>query len=179
MTALVAAMLAIIIDLIFRFCDYRELLHLRSVAGIIKFLGAITLVFLRVVTLFYLIILLPRPVRAVVLLLSAFIILIQLSYWRTLSQFMTAADIFLAVTVSGDHRVAAILRFFKPLVVLYAFPYALILSLPMILALRFDRRGQQGALLYERLSSWIRRLHGEEHTDANGCGLVRFETCRQ
>ena len=41
-----------------------------------------------------------------VLLFSAFIIIIQLSYWLTLSQFMTGADLFLALTVSGDHRVA-------------------------------------------------------------------------
>ena len=129
MTALVAATLAVLIDLIFRFRDYRELLHSLSVAGIMKFLGAITLVFLQVVALFYLITLLPGPLRAVVLLFSVFVILLQLSYWLTLSQFMTGTDLFLAVTVSGDHRVAAILSFFKPLVFLYALPYVLILSL--------------------------------------------------
>ena len=43
----------------------------------------------------------------------------------------------------------------------------------------FDSRGQQSALLYERLSSWIRRLRGEDDTYTTGCGLGRFETCRQ
>ena len=134
MTALVAVTLAVIIDLIFRFRDYREFLHSLSVAGLIKLLGTITLAFLQVVALFYLITLLPGPVRAVVLLFSAFITLIQLSYWLTLSQFMTGTDLFLAVTVSGDHRVAAILSFFQPLVILYALPYVLILYLLVILA---------------------------------------------
>jgi lipid A ethanolaminephosphotransferase len=139
MTVLVAATLAVIIDLVLRFRDYRKLVHLISVAGIMKFLGTITLVFLQVVALFYLITLLPGPVRLVVLLFSAFVILIQLSYWLTLSQFMTGTDLFLAVTVSGDHRVAAILSFFKPRVVLYTLPYMLILSVLMILVPPIDR----------------------------------------
>jgi len=56
------------------------------------------------------------------------LVVIQLSYWLTLSQFMTGTDLFLALTVSGDHRLAAILSFFKPLVFLYALPYLLVLS---------------------------------------------------
>jgi glucan phosphoethanolaminetransferase (alkaline phosphatase superfamily) len=128
MTALVAATLALLIDLILRFRDYRALLNSLSVAGTMKFLGTFMLVFLQVVALFYLITLLPGPLRAVVLLFFAFIVVIQLSYWLTLSQFMTGTDLFLALTVSGDHRVAAILSFFKPLVFLYALPYILVLS---------------------------------------------------
>ena len=139
MTALVAATLAVLIDLILRFRDYRKLLQSISVAGIMEFLGTSILVFLQVVALFYLITLLPGAVRAVVLLFSAFVILIQLSYWLTLSQFMTGTDLFLALTVSGDHRVAAILSFFKPRVVLYTLPYMLILSILMILAPYLDR----------------------------------------
>ena len=81
------------------------------------------------VALFYLITLLPGPLRVAVLLFSAFIIVVQLSYWLTLAQFMTGTDLFLALTVSGDHRVSAILSFFKPLVFLYALPYILVLSL--------------------------------------------------
>jgi glucan phosphoethanolaminetransferase (alkaline phosphatase superfamily) len=128
MTALVAATLALLIDLILRFRDYRALLNSLSVAGIMKFLGTFMLVFLQVVALYYLITLLPGPLRAVVLLFFAFVVVIQLSYWLTLSQFMTGTDLFLALTVSGDHRVAAILSFFKPLVFLYALPYILVLS---------------------------------------------------
>ncbi len=129
LTALVAAMLAVLIDLMFRFSAYRDLLHSLSVAGIIKSLGAFTLVFLQVVALFYLFTLLPGPLRVVVLLFSVFIIIIQCSYWLTLSQFMTGTDLFLALTVSGEHRVEAILSFFNPLVILYALPYELVLSL--------------------------------------------------
>jgi glucan phosphoethanolaminetransferase (alkaline phosphatase superfamily) len=128
MTALIAATLAVLIDPILRFRDYRALLNSLSFAGIMKFSGTFTLVFLQVVALFYLITLLPGPLRAVVLLFSAFVVVIQLSYWLTLSQFMTGTDLFLALTVSGDHRVAAILSFFKPLVFLYALPYILVLS---------------------------------------------------
>jgi glucan phosphoethanolaminetransferase (alkaline phosphatase superfamily) len=128
MTALMAATLAVLIDSILRFRDYRAPLNSLSFAGIMKFLGAFTLVFLQVVALFYLITLLPVPLRAVVLLFSAFLVVIQLSYWLTLSQFMTGTDLFLALTVSGDHRLAAILSFFKPLVFLYALPYLLVLS---------------------------------------------------
>ncbi len=127
-TALLAATLALLVDPVFRSRDYRALLNSLSVAGIMKFLGAFTLVFLQVVALFYLITLLPGPLRAFVLLFSAFVVVVQLSYWLTLSQFMTGTDLFLALTVSGDHRVAAILSFFKPLVFLYALPYVLVLS---------------------------------------------------
>ena len=132
-TALVAATFAVLVDLIFRFRDYRDLLHSLPVLGYMKFSGMLTLVFLQVVALFYLITLLPGPLRAVVILLSAFVVIVQLSYWWTLSQFMTGTDLFLAVTVSGDHRVEAILSFFKPLVLFYALPYVLILSV-LILA---------------------------------------------
>ena len=169
MTALVAATLAVIIDLIFRFRDYRELLHSLSVAGLMKFLGTITLVFLQVVALFYLITLLPGPVRAVVLLFSAFITLIQLSYWLTLSQFMTGTDLFLAVTVSGDHRVAAILSFFKPLVILYALPYVLILSLlvilaPPVFAFREPLTLSVLPVLYLLVSNYVLFLHVPERS---------------
>jgi glucan phosphoethanolaminetransferase (alkaline phosphatase superfamily) len=129
MTALLAATLALLIDLILRFRDYRALLNPLSAAGIMKFLGLYTLVSLQVVALFYLITLLPGPLRAAVLLFSAFIVVVQLSYWLTLAQFMTGTDLFLALTVSGDHRVAAILSFFRPLVFLYALPYVLVLSI--------------------------------------------------
>ena len=125
MTALVAATLALLIDLILRFRAYRAL----PAAAIMKFLGAFTLVFLQLVALFYLIALLPGPLRVAVLLFSSFIIVVQLSYWLTLAQFMTGTDLFLALTVSGDHRVAAILSFFRPLVFLYALPYILVLFL--------------------------------------------------
>ncbi len=127
MTALVAATLALLIDLILRFRDYRALLKSLSVADIMKFLGTFMLVFLQVVALFYLITLLPGPLRSVALLFSAFIIVVQLSYWLTLSQFMTGTDLFLALTVSGDHRLAAILSFFKPIVLFQALPYLLVL----------------------------------------------------
>ena len=169
MTALVAVTLAVIIDLIFRFRDYRELLHSLPVAGLIKFLGTITLVFLQVVALFYLITLLPGPVRAVVLLFSAFITLIQLSYWLTLSQFMTGTDLFLAVTVSGDHRVAAILSFFQPLVILYALPYVLILSLlvilaPPVFAFREPLTLSVLPVLYLLVSNYVLFLHVPERS---------------
>jgi glucan phosphoethanolaminetransferase (alkaline phosphatase superfamily) len=129
MISLTAAAVAVLIDLIFRFGAYRDLLHSLSVSGgVMKFLGAFTLVFLQVAALFYIITLLPGPFRAVVLLFSVFIVIIQCSYWLTLSQFMTGTDLFLALTVSGDHRVEAILSFFNPLVLLYALPYVLVLS---------------------------------------------------
>lgn len=129
MIAVLAATLALIIDPMVRFRDYRALTDSRSVAGFLKFSGTFMLVFLQVVALFYLITLFPGPLRVLSLLFSAFITVIQLSYWLTLSQFMTGTDLFLALTVSGDHRLEAISSFFKPLVFLYALPYVLVLSL--------------------------------------------------
>ena len=128
MAALVAATLAVLIDLILRFSDYRALLHSLPVVGAMKFAGALTLVFLQVVALFYLITLLPRPLRVVGLLPAVFVAILQFSYWLTLSQFMTGTDVFLALTVGGDNRLEAISSFLKPLVFLYALPYVLILS---------------------------------------------------
>ena len=128
LTALVAATLAVLMDLIFRFRDYRALLRSLPVVGVMKFSGALMLVFLQVVVLFYLITLLPRPLRAVALLPSVFVAVLQCSYWLTLSQFMTSTDVFLALTVGGDNRKEAVSSFFKPLFFLYALPYVLVLS---------------------------------------------------
>jgi glucan phosphoethanolaminetransferase (alkaline phosphatase superfamily) len=168
MTALVAATLAVLPDLIFRFRDYRELLHLLSHIGIMKFLGTFTLVFLQVVALFYLIALIPGYLRAVILLFSGFVVIIQLSYWSTLSQFMTSTDLFLAVTVSGEHRTAAILSFFKPRVILYALPYVLIFSI-LILAPSVSASRRTFALsvlpvLYLLVSNYILFLHVPERS---------------
>jgi hypothetical protein len=93
-TTLLAATLAVPIDPIFRFSDYRDLLHLLPGAGYRKFSGALTLVFLQVVVLFfYLILLLPRLLRTVALLHSVFVVVLQFSYWLTLAQFMTSTDL--------------------------------------------------------------------------------------
>ena len=46
-TASLAATLAVLIDLIFRFSDYRALLHLLPVVGTMKFSGTLMLVFLQ------------------------------------------------------------------------------------------------------------------------------------
>jgi lipid A ethanolaminephosphotransferase len=167
-TALVAATFAVLIDLIFRFRDYRDLLHSLPVFGYIKFSGILTLVFLQVIALFYLITLLPGPLRAVVLLLSAFVVIIQLSYWRTLSQFMTGTDLFLAVTVSGDHRVEAILSFFKPLVLSCTLPYVLILSLlilaPSVSAFQMTLALSLLPALYLLVSNYALFLHVPERS---------------
>ncbi|MCG6536622.1 MAG: sulfatase-like hydrolase/transferase, partial [Syntrophales bacterium LBB04] len=128
MTALLAATLAVLIDPIFRFSDYRALLHLLPVADTIKFSGVLTLVFLQVVALFYLITLLPRIPRTVALLLSVFLVVVQFSYWLTLDQFMTGTDLYLVLTVGVDTLGEAILSFLNPLIFLYALPYALVLS---------------------------------------------------
>ena len=132
LSALLAATLAVLIDLIFRFSDYRALLYLLPVVGIMKFTAALTLAFLQVVALFYLILLLPRILRVLAVLLSVLVIVVQFSYWLTLSQFMTATDFFLAVTVSGENRADAISSFFQPLVFWYALLYALVPSALMI-----------------------------------------------
>jgi len=128
MTALLVATIAVLIDLVFRFSDYRALLHVLPAAGTVKFAGVLTLVFLQVVALFYLILLLPRILRTGVLLLCAFVVVVQFSYWLTLSQFMTATDLLLGMSVGWDHRTEAISSFFKPLVLLYALPSVLVLS---------------------------------------------------
>ena len=128
MAALLAATLAVLIDPFFRFSDYRALLHVLPAAGTVEFSGALTLVFLQVVALFYLILLLPRILRAGVLLLCAFVVVVQFSYWLTLSRFMTGTDLFLILTVGGDHRTEAVSSFFQPLVFLYALPCVLVLS---------------------------------------------------
>ena len=128
MAALLAATLAVLIDPFLRFSDYRALLHVLPAAGTVAFSGALTLVFLQVVALFYLILLLPRILRTGVLLLCAFVVVVQFSYWLTLSRFMTATDLFLILTVGGDHRGEAVSSFFQPLVFLYALPCVLVLS---------------------------------------------------
>ena len=133
MAALLAATLSVLIDPIFRFSDYRALLHLLPVAGTMKVSGALTLVYLQVVALFYLILLLPRILRTVVLLLSVFLVVVQFSNWLTLDQLMTATYLFLTLTVGVDTLGEAILSFLNPLIFLYALPYALVLSI-LILA---------------------------------------------
>jgi lipid A ethanolaminephosphotransferase len=126
--ALLAATLAVLIDPVLRFNEYRALLHMLPVAGTMKFSVALMLVYLQVVALFYLILLLPRIIRSGALLLCVFIVVVQFSYWLTLSQFMTATDLFLGMSVGGDHRAEAVSSFFQPLVFLYALPNVLVLS---------------------------------------------------
>ena len=92
-----------------------------------KFSGVLTLVFLQVVALFYLILLLPRVPRTVALLLSAFLVVVQFSYWLTLDQFMTGTDLYLVLTVGVDALGEAVLSFLNPLIFLYALPYVLVL----------------------------------------------------
>jgi glucan phosphoethanolaminetransferase (alkaline phosphatase superfamily) len=135
-SALVAATLAVLSDLILRFSDYRALLHVLPVGGAMKFSSALTLVFLQVVALFYLIIILPGILRTVALLLSVLVVIVQFSYWLTLSQFMTVTDLFLALTAGGENRADAITSFFHPLVFLYALPYLLVLSALILVPLR-------------------------------------------
>ena len=107
-TALLAAALAVLIDLIFRFSNYRDLLHLLSGAGAVKFLGILTLAFLQMVAFLYLLLLLPRLLRSVVALLSVFVVIVQFSYWLTLNQFITSTDLFLILNVSADNLKGAI-----------------------------------------------------------------------
>jgi glucan phosphoethanolaminetransferase (alkaline phosphatase superfamily) len=168
MTALVAATFAVLIDFISRFSDYRALLHVLPVLGYKKFSAVLMLVFLQVVSLFYLITLFPGPLHAVVLFLSAFVVIIQLSYWRTLSQFMTGTDLFLSVTVSGDHRIEAILSFFNPLVLLYALPYVLILSVLILVPPVSTFRGTFALsllpALYLLVSNYVLFLHVPERS---------------
>lgn len=128
LSALLAAALAVLIDLIMRSSDYRELPRLLQTAGAMKFSAFFAVVFLQVAALFYLLTLLPRILRAVAIAFSVFVIIVQLSYWLTLSQFMTSTDLLLALTVAGENRADAITSFFQPLVFLYALPYVIVLS---------------------------------------------------
>jgi lipid A ethanolaminephosphotransferase len=167
-TALLAAMLAVLIDPIFRFSDYRALLHLLPVVGTMKFSGALTLVFLQVVALFYLITLLPRPLRAVALLLSVFVVVLQFSYWQTLAQFMTGTDVFLALTVGGDNRAEAVSSFLNPLVFLYALPYVLVLCalilVPPVSTFRKSLALSLLPALYLLASNYVLFLHVPERS---------------
>jgi len=166
MTALLAAALAVLIDPIFRFSDYRDLLHWLPVAGTLKFSGALTLVFLQVVALFYLILLLPRVLRTVALLLSVFVVVVQFSYWVTLSQFMTGTDLFLVLTVGGDTLEEAVLSFLNPLIFWYALPYVLVLSTlilgPPVFAFRKSLALSLLPALYLLASNYALFLHVPE-----------------
>jgi glucan phosphoethanolaminetransferase (alkaline phosphatase superfamily) len=126
--SLLAAALAFLVDLALRFRAYRTSGELAQGFGALRTCGVYTLVFLQIFALFYLVALLPGPVRALFLLFCFFLIMLQCSYWLTLTQFMTATDLFLALTVSGNHRLEAISSFFQPAVLRYALPYALVLS---------------------------------------------------
>ena len=126
-TALLAAALAVLVDLIFRFSNYRDLLHLLSGAGVMKFSGFLTLVFLQLVALLYLLLLLPRLLRLVVVLFSVFVMIVQFSYWLTLNQFITSTDLFLILNVNADHLDGAVSSFFKPLILWYTLPYTIVL----------------------------------------------------
>ncbi|HWR68132.1 MAG TPA: sulfatase-like hydrolase/transferase [Desulfomonilia bacterium] len=167
-TALMAATLAVLIDPILRFSDYRVLLHVLPVAGTVKFAGTLTLVFLQVVALFYLILLLPRSLRTVALLLSVFVVVIQFSYWLTLSQFMTSTDLFLVLTVGMNHRAEAVSSFFHPLVFLYALPYALVLSalilVPPVSGFRKTLALSLLPALYLLASNYVLFLHVPERS---------------
>jgi len=127
-SALLAATLAVLIDIIVRSGAYRDLLLVLPAGNIIKFSAGLAPAFLQMVALFYLIVLLPGIFRPTAILFASFVIVVQCSYWLTLKQFMTGTDLLLALTVSGENRLDAISSFFQPLVFLYALPYVLVLS---------------------------------------------------
>ena len=126
-TALLSSSLAVLIDFIVRSSNYRDLLHQLPDTGVMKFSGACTLVFLQGIALCYLILLLPRLLRAVAFLFFVFVLVVQFSYWLTLNQFMTSTDLFLALNVSADNFEGAVSSFFKPLIFWHALPYAIVL----------------------------------------------------
>lgn len=136
LSALLAATLAVLIDVIWRFSDYRNLLHLNPVSGTLKFSASLTLVFLQVVAFFYLLLLLPRILRTIAVVLSVLVVIVQGSYWLTLSQFMTSTDILLALTVGGENRADAITSFFQPRVLLFTLPYVIVLSALILVPFR-------------------------------------------
>ena len=102
--ALLAATPAVPIDPIFRFSNYRDLLPLFSVAGTMKFSGALTLVLLQAVVPFYLILLLPRLLRTVALPLSVFVVAVRFSYRPTLAQFLASTELNLPKTSREEVR---------------------------------------------------------------------------
>ncbi|MBA4373467.1 MAG: hypothetical protein C0402_11480 [Thermodesulfovibrio sp.] len=128
LSALLAATLSVVIDFMLRFSDYQTSLNLLPSAGALRLPVTLTLAFLQVFVLLYLGLLLPRFLRAAVLLLSVLVVIVQCSYWLTLSQFMTSTDLLLALTVGGENRADAITSFFQLRVFLYALPYVLVLS---------------------------------------------------
>ena len=168
MTALLAATLAVFIDPVFRLSDYQALLHLLPVDGIMKLSGTLTLVFLQLIALFYLMLLLPRILRMVVLLISAFVVVVQFSYWLTLSRFITATDLSLIMTVGVDHRAEAVSSFFKPLVLLYALPYVAVQSalilVPSVPAFRKTVAPSLLAVLFLLASNYALFLHVPERS---------------
>jgi glucan phosphoethanolaminetransferase (alkaline phosphatase superfamily) len=166
--ALLAATLAVLVDPVLRFRAYRAPGLAPGVTGSVQRWGSFALVFSQLVALFYLLALLPGPLRALVLLFFVFLVVVQVAYWLTLSQFMTATDLYLAMTVSGDHRVQAILSFFKPLVLMYALPYALVLA-PIALAPSLPGFWETVALsllplLYLGVSNYFLFLHLPERS---------------
>jgi glucan phosphoethanolaminetransferase (alkaline phosphatase superfamily) len=165
-TALLAATLAVLLDPLFRFSHYQDLLHLLPVIGAMQFSATLTLVFLQVVALFYLILLLPGILRTVVLLLSVFVVVVQLSYWLTLAQFMTGTDLLLALTVGVDTLGEAVLSFRNPLIFLYALPYVLVFSILIRVPLRSTVRKSLALSLlpafYLLASNYVLFLHVPE-----------------
>jgi lipid A ethanolaminephosphotransferase len=165
-TALLAAALAVLIDLIFRFSNYRDLLHLLSGAGAVKFSGILMLVFLQMVALLYLLLLLPRLLRSVVVLLSVFVVIVQFSYWLTLNQFITSTDLFLILNVSADNLKGAISSFFKPLILWYTLPYTIFLFALIFVPVRSTFRKSLGLsllpVLYLLVSNYALFLYAAE-----------------
>ena len=165
-TAFLAAALAVLIDLIFRFSNYRDLLHLLSGAGAVKLSGILTLVFLQLVAFLYLLLLLPRLLRSVVILLSVFVVIVQFSYWLTLNQFITSTDLFLILNVSADHLEGAISSFFKPLILWYTLPYTIFLFALIFVPVRSIFRKSLGLsllpVLYLLVSNYALFLYATE-----------------
>jgi glucan phosphoethanolaminetransferase (alkaline phosphatase superfamily) len=166
--ALLAATLAVLIDLIVRSGAYRDLLRLLPAAGIMKLSAGLALAFLQVVALFYLITLLPRIFRTVAILISVFVIVVQCSYWLTLEQFMTGTDLLLALTVGGENRADAISSFFQSRVVLYALPYVLVLSALLFVRPVYAFRKNLGLsllpVLFLLVSNYAFFLHAPERS---------------
>lgn len=96
--------------------------------GWVKFLAALSVSWLQAVAVYYLIVRLPRRVRMILAPLLTVVVIVQLTFWRSVRTYMLSTEWFLALTVGEEHVLGAIVSFFDPMAFLIAVPFALVFA---------------------------------------------------
>jgi glucan phosphoethanolaminetransferase (alkaline phosphatase superfamily) len=138
--ALLLAVLSTAVHATYEFQDTLPLAVLRS-GGWARFLAALSVSWLQSFAVSWLIVRPPKWARVVLVPVLVTVVVVQLTFFLALKNYMLSTDWLMALTVGGEHVRGAILSFFDPRAFLMAIPFAaLYIGVAWLPSIRWTRR---------------------------------------